>query len=398
MVRALAQNRSFAALWFGQQISWIGNAFHRISLLFLLMEGVAPEHRYGPLLVLTLVHSLAYLVIGPFAGVFADRWSRKATMVVADLTRAALVLLIPFAPGRPWLYALSFLVAAATLFFEPARNSALPNVVPARHLFTANSFLSTSESCAELLGLLAGGLLVERLGFRFAFYLDSLSFVVSAVAIAAMSLPPAAGRERGPWRAVAAQVVGELREGVAYVGRRVDIRALFGLYFLMAAALGSLNNLLALFATAGLGLGPDAYARMSGGIVAGYVVGSVVVGLAGTGYNRVGMLSLGLLGMGVGTVIMGMARVLPVAVLGALVGGLFNPVYYVASRTYLQEAVDNGVLGRVFSLQFLVVQAGFVASVALAAALLPRLGIRQWLILSMSPWHWSDGGCPGPGC
>lgn len=177
-------------------------------------------------------------------------------------------------------------------------------------------------------------------------------------------------------------MVGELREGLAYVARRVDIRAVFGLYFLMAAALGSLNNLLALFATAGLGLGPGAYAKMSGGIVAGYVVGSVVVGLAGTGYNRVGMLGLGLLGMGAGTVIMGWARVLPVAVLGALVGGLFNPVYYVASRTYLQEVVDNSVLGRVFSLQFLVVQAGFVASVGLAAAVLPAVGVRFWLILS----------------
>lgn len=378
-LRALAGNGSYVALWAGQTVSWIGNSFHRISLFFLLMEGLPERSRHLPLLILLLVHAAAHLLAGPFAGVFVDRWSRKRTMIAADLIRAGLVLVIPFVSGHVWLYILSFLVTVASLFFEPARHSSLPNVVPNEQIFLANSALTTSESLAELVGLLAGGIVVQMIGFRNAFFFDGLTFLVSAAAIACMSFTDAPSRRLLSLRDGAGQVLGDLRQGFDYVRRRVDIRALFGLIFPMAIALGSINYLLADFVTTGLKRGPEAYALLSGGIVAGYVLGSIVVALGGGAYNRISMLGLGLFGMGAGTVIMALARQVPLAVAGAFIGGLFNPVYYVASRTYLQETVTNEVLGRVFSLQFLVLQIGFVVSVGLAAISLPQLGVRAWL-------------------
>ncbi|MDI6870123.1 MAG: MFS transporter [Bacillota bacterium] len=380
--KALVGNRSYVALWVGQTVSWVGNSFHRISLFFLLMEGVAEQNQHLPLLFLMLVHASAHLLVGPFAGVFVDRWSRKTVMIFSDLARAALVLMLPFVPGHAWLYALSFLVTVASLFFEPARHSSLPNVVSDKELFLANSFLATSESCAELVGLVAGGILVKTLGYRFAFFFDSFTFLVSAVAISLMTFHTVAVSERRPWQEEAARVVTDLRKGLLYAHGRVDIRALFGVYFFMAVALGSINYLLAAFAKSGLGMGPEAYAAMSGGIVAGYIVGSVVVAMSGSGQNRIAMIGLGLFGMGAGTVIMAGAHLLPVAVVGGFIGGLFNPVYYVASRTYLQESVPNEVLGRIFSLQFLVFQVGYLASVGLSALCLPWLGLRAWIVLS----------------
>ncbi|HHW14977.1 MAG TPA: MFS transporter, partial [Firmicutes bacterium] len=384
-LQALACNRSYVALWVGQTVSWIGNAFHRISLLFLLMEGVPRASQHVPLLLLMLVHAAAHLAIGPFAGVVVDRWSRKAAMIAADLARAGLVLLIPFAAGLAghfWLYALSFLVTVASLFFEPARHSALPQVVGEKEIFLANSILATSESVAELVGLVAGGLFISRLGYRAAFFFDAFSFLISALAVALMTFQVAPVRQAAAWREELGQVLGDLRQGFAYVRRRVDIRALFGLFFLLAMAVGSVNYLLATFTKAGLGLGPEAYAVIDAGIVAGYVLGSVAVAAAGSGWNRIAMLGLGLFGMGAGNVVIAQSHHLPLAVAGGVIGGLFNPVYYVASRTYMQETVANEVLGRVFSLQFLVVQLGFVASVLLASVCLPWLGLRAWLFWS----------------
>lgn len=378
---ALTRNRSYVAMWVGQTVSWVGNSFHRISLLFLLMEGLPKASEHLPLLFLMLTHAAAYLSLGPFAGVFVDRWSRKTTMIVADVSRAVLVLTIPFVSGHVWLYLLSFLVTAATLFFEPARHSSLPNVVSKDELFLANSILSTSESCAELVGLVAGGLVVATFGYRFAFFFDSLSFVVSAVAIALMTFKTGETHsERRELRVQAREVMSELRDGLRYVGRRLDLRALLGLYFVMAISLGSINYLLAAYAKTGLGMGPEAYAAMDGGIVAGYVLGSIGVSLSGPGRNRMAMMGLGLLGMGVGTMVMAGSKYLTLSVVGGVLGGLFNPVYYVASRTYMQENVPNEVLGRVFSLQFVVLQIGFLVSVGLAALLLPWLSLRQWLV------------------
>ncbi len=382
---ALAGNRSYVALWTGQTVSWVGNSFHRISLLFLLIEGVPQASQHVPLLLLMLVHAAAHLAIGPFAGVVVDRWSRKTAMIAADLARAGLVLLMPLAAGLEghfWLYALSFLVTAASLFFEPARHSALPQVVGAQELFLANSILATSESVAELVGLVAGGLFVSRLGYRAAFFFDAFSFLVSALAVAGMAFRTVPVHRRAAWREEVGQVLGDLRQGFAYVRRRADVRALFGLFFLLAAGVGSVNYLLATFAKAGLGLGPEAYAVIDAGIVGCYVLGSVAVAAFGSGWNRIAMLGLGLFGMGAGNMVIAGSHSLLPAVAGGALGGLFNPVYYVASRTYMQEKIDNAVLGRVFSLQFLVVQLGFVASVLLASACVPRLGLRAWLFWS----------------
>jgi MFS family permease len=381
-LKALAANRNYVALWVGQSVSWIGNAFHRISLLFLLMEGLPEAQRHVPLLLLMLFYAAAHLLVGPFAGVFVDRWNRKTAMIAADLARAALVLLIPFAPGRPWLYVLSFLVTVATLFFEPARHSSLPIVVPEKQLYLANSVLNASESGAEVIGLLGGGVLVGLLGYRFAFFFDSLTFLFSAAAIGLMAMEGGAVRPEGSWQKQAVGVVRDLREGLAYVQRRVDIRTLFGLFFLMATALGSINYLLADFVKTGLRRGPEAYALIDGAIVAGFSLGSIAVTLSRPDHNRIAMLGLGLFGMGAGNMVLAAGGRLPYAVLGGLIGGLFNPVYYVASRTYMQEKVPNELLGRIFSLQFLVLQVGFVASVGLAALGVPRLGVRSWLFWS----------------
>ncbi|MGE5554002.1 MAG: MFS transporter [Betaproteobacteria bacterium] len=380
--KALATNRSFVALWVGQSVSWVGNAFHRISLLFLLMEGLPEAQRHVPLLLLMLFYAAAHLLIGPFAGVFVDRWNRKTVMIVADLARAVLVFLIPFVSGRPWLYALSFLVTAASLFFEPARHSSLPNAVPERQLYLANSVLNASESGAEVVGLLGGGALVGLLGYRFAFFFDSCTFLFSAAAIGLMTIKGGETRSHGSWQEQVGGVVRDLRQGLAYARNRVDIRALFGLFFLMATALGSINYLLADFVKSGLKLGPEAYALIDGAVVAGFSVGSVVVTLSRPDHNRIAMLGLGLFGMGAGNMILAAGGRLSLAVFGGLIGGLFNPVYYVASRTYMQETVPNEVLGRVFSLQFLVMQVGFVASVGLAALCVPWLGVRSWLFWS----------------
>lgn len=390
MCRGLFRNRSYASLWSGQFVSWIGNSFHRISLLFLLMAGVKAGDRYIPLLTLTLVHVVAYLGFAPFAGVFVDRWDRKRTMIVADLLRAALVAAIPLlmSHGKVWLYAVSFLVTVVSLFFDPARNAALPKIVSEPELFMANSFLSTSESGAEVIGYFLGGVLVMRYGYASAFYFDSITFIISAFAIMLVTLRATTSAEaegKPPAAAIRSQiqtVFSDVKEGFAQVRVTASVKAVFILLFLMAVFFGSVNYLLALFAENGLGLGPAAYGAIAGGITCGYLVGSLLVGFVGSGHNRIAMLGIGLAGMGVSIAWVGVSKLLWIAVAGAVFGGLFNPLYYVASRTFLQEVVPNSMLGRVFSLQFVVVQVGFVVSVAFAWALLPVLGVRGWLVLS----------------
>lgn len=381
-LRDLLRNRGYVALWTGQLVSWAGNSFHRISLFFLLMSETSAGSRYTPLLMLLLIHTMAYLLFSPLAGVFVDRWDRKRTMMVTDLIRAGLVLCIPLVEGRSALYTLTFLVTAVSLVFEPARSSALPNLVKPPQLFMANSFMSTSESIAETFGFFAGGLVVASFGYRFAFYFDAITFLISALCISFIQMPPTATRGERPVNISGSvtQVLQDLKQGIRYSAAKAEIGAVFILFFLMALSLGSSNYLLPFFADSQMG-GPAAYGAIAGALTLGYLIGSVLVGVLGSRSNKVAMLGTGLVGMGLGLVWIASSPNLPVAVVGAFVGGLANPVYYVASRTYLQEMASDEIRGRVFSLQFLVVQVGFCASVAIAMLLLDRLSVSAVLLI-----------------
>jgi dTMP kinase len=81
---------------------------------------------------------LPSVILGPIAGVIADRFDRKRLMVIGDILRAALFLSIPIVGNYFWLYAATILVECVTLFWSPAKEATVPNLVPKHKLENAN--------------------------------------------------------------------------------------------------------------------------------------------------------------------------------------------------------------------------------------------------------------------
>src|SRR5207248_9138461 len=94
------------------------------------------------------VRLLPALFLGPFAGAWADRFDRRRTMVVCDCMRFTLYASIPIVRHLGWLYIASFLVEAVSLFWIPAKEASVPNLVPRARLESANqlSLLTTYGS------------------------------------------------------------------------------------------------------------------------------------------------------------------------------------------------------------------------------------------------------------
>ena len=207
-------------------------------------------------------------LIGPIAGVYVDRWDRRRTMYTCDFLRAALVLTIPlflfYARSLVGVYLVIFLVFSIGRFFVPAKMSIIPELVEKKDLLLANSLVNVTGMIAAILGFGASGMLIEWLGARSGFYLDSLSFFISAALIFLIFTKTFSHRKASPVDA-AAKVAGigraglemvgairksvfqEVKEGIGYFLKQKEIRFTAGVMFILFSALGGIYTVLIVF-------------------------------------------------------------------------------------------------------------------------------------------------------
>lgn len=369
-------NRTFSILTVGQFIAFLGRTFFQTALVLSLLEASHAANSYAPLLGLSAVMALAYLLFGPLGGVFVDTWDRRWTMIFADLARAVLVFLAAFLSDQLWLlYLVAFLVTVGNIFFEPAREASMPNILAPRHLFLGNSVMNIASSIAETVGYFAAGIVLEKLGLSFGFLVNTAAFLLSALAIFLISIPMPVRQAADGVASRIRQAFGDLAAGIVFVKGRRDLLVIFSIFGLMILGLGAMNYVLPIYNADVLHRGAAGYGTLSAAITFGFLVGSIILGPIGRNMNKISMLLAGLAGMGVCIMGVAVARNFQVAVIAFFLAGVFNPVYYTASRTYLQELVPNQVLGRVFSFQFLITQVGSLVSMLMALELIPRLGI-----------------------
>jgi len=81
---------------------------------------------------------LPSVILGPLAGVIADKFDRKKVMVFGDVFRALLFISIPIVGNYFWLYTATVLIECITLFWSPAKDATMPNLVPRNKLESAN--------------------------------------------------------------------------------------------------------------------------------------------------------------------------------------------------------------------------------------------------------------------
>jgi len=259
----LLRHRDFRLLFLGQGISVLGDRMVAVALAFAVIELGGSASDVGLVLAAGMVPRVATLLAG---GVVADRTSRRAVMVTADLVRLAsqgvMAMLLISGSAEIWMLgALAGLTGAGTGFFGPASTGLLPEIVPDEELQTANALRSTAVSASEILGPAVAGIVVAAAGAGWAIAADAATFAVSAVCLALIRPPAREVRERSSFFT-------DLREGcVAFSSRRWVWT--FVLYFAVAN----------LFWGAWSALGPVvAHRDLGGAAVWGSVLAAMGVG------------------------------------------------------------------------------------------------------------------------
>jgi dTMP kinase len=188
--------KPFRRLWIALSLSSLGDWLSIIALTALapsLTKGSNAAVAVGGVWLATL---LPALLLGPLAGAIADRFDRRMTMIVGDIIRGLLFLSIPLYPHLTWIYAAKFLAGCATLFWTPATNASVPNLVPRDKLERANqlSLLTTYGTAPVAAGLFSILALVSKgLGgitpyfqtnnVDLALYFNAATYFISAVTV-----------------------------------------------------------------------------------------------------------------------------------------------------------------------------------------------------------------------
>lgn len=185
------RNRDFRLFFIGQATSQLGSSFTAVALAFAVLAATGSVADVGLVLAARQFPMTLFVLAG---GVVGDRLPRRRVMLVSDLLRfatqgtAAVLLLTHHA--LLWQLVLLFaLNGAAQAFFNPAGVGLVAELVPGDVLQEANALMDAARNGSALIGQLAAGVLVAALGAGGAFALDSMSFIVSAAALAMLTIP-----------------------------------------------------------------------------------------------------------------------------------------------------------------------------------------------------------------
>lgn len=193
LTRLWRSSPDYRRLFSSRFISLLGDWFNLLAIIALLRAvGASSAGSTGAVIVMKI---LPAALVGPLAGVLADRFPRRALMIGADALRFVFVSAMFLTPLLPhshvaYVMALSFLQTLAAGLSEPARGASLPNVVPADLLGWANVVGVLSWSVTYTLGAAAGGVVTHWFGWPTALAVDALSYLVSIALIWPLRLPP----------------------------------------------------------------------------------------------------------------------------------------------------------------------------------------------------------------
>ena len=216
-LRLVRGNRNFRRLWLAQIVSEIGDLFYTLSIYTLLLQLTGHASSVALALVLQV---LPQTFVGPTAGVVNDRLRRKHVMIAADLVRVVVVLamLLVRSPSMVWLvYPLLLAETIMAAFFEPARNSVIPNIAAKGEVLIANTLSSATWSVNLLIGASVGGVVAAFFGRDAVFVLNGLSFLASAILIGGMHFAEPHAEAAPPLRPRDLVDFSPVLEGVRYI-------------------------------------------------------------------------------------------------------------------------------------------------------------------------------------
>ncbi|UWE10258.1 MFS transporter [Actinacidiphila bryophytorum] len=304
----------YTRLWFGQAVSTVGDAVFSTTLVLWVATVLAKGQPWAPQAVsgVLLAGGAAMLFVGPIAGVFVDRWDKRATMLGTEVLRGTIVAMLtavsllpvhamPVAVWLTLIYVSVLVLNSTGQFFTPARFSVIAEMVSGEaDRARAAGIAQATAQTAWIIGPPLAAPLLFTVGLEWALLLNAISYLVSYVAIRSVDIPaapvpePAAaaapGEESGATEPAASPAAGEgrkrtgllteFRAGLHFFARSRFLVALLVLAAIGQLGMGALSTLNVFFVTGNLHGSAEQFGYFGMAMGFGGIAGALCAGRA----------------------------------------------------------------------------------------------------------------------
>jgi predicted MFS family arabinose efflux permease len=379
-IRGALASPDFRKLFAIRLVSQSSDGLFQSALVASVVFSPEQQNTAVGLLEATLIVALPYSILGPFTGVFIDRWRRRRILLLAPWAKAALVGLVLFDPIQQAIpfFAGALLVLSVNRFFLATAAAVVPRLVPHEDLLVANSLATVGGTVALLTGVFVGGRVVDAV--------DSSVPVVVAAGIGWIAASWVASRIASPLkphtrpedpellRHQLRRVVVEFADGARRLLR--SPRAIGPIASITLDQIGQgivLTLSLVVFRHA-FGQGVASFSNLIGAGGVGVLVGILTVGELEDRFSKPKIVAGAFVAGGIVLVAVSFFIRDWSVLLASFAVGLTFAWKKISVDTMVQEATPDGYRGRVFSVYDVVYNLARVIAAALAIWTIPGLG------------------------
>lgn len=373
--------KQFAVIYLGQAFSVLGSAAVQFAVIWWL---TVQTESAVTLMLASIVSFLPNMLIGPFAGVWIDRYNRRTVMIAADglVAFSSVVLGLAFlmaqTPPTWFIYMVLFLRGVGNTFHTPAMQAAIPSFVPAQMLTKAGGWGNMIQSVSNMLGPVLGAALMAFFPIAFIMLVDILGAAFAIVCLLLVAIPdlPQTGKR--------AHVLADLKQGLAAVRANRPLVALILPMLVMNVLFMPLGSLFPLLVRSHF-MGEAWHNSVAEFTFAGgLLLSSLIIGLWGGMKKRFLMAALAVGLMGVSVLLSG---ALPSDGFWAFAAccfflGASGTFFNVPVMAYMQESTPPEVMGKVFSLLMTAMTLAMPFGLLVAGPVAQAVGIDTWFFWS----------------
>ena len=363
---------AFRTLWMAQFVSIFGDflaLFGVISLITFRWHGNVMQVTY-----VSIAYMVPLAILGPFAGVFVDRWNVKRVMITSDAVRAVLALMLVWTTNVWQVAGIMLAISCFSSFFGPAQSVTVRTLVPIEKMLAAQAVMSQAFYIVRLLSPALAGALIAWLTERACFYLDAASFLVSAIMLATIVMahtPPPQGKRT--MRAFFADFTSGNRFIFTHPSLAFVITAMVSTMFVMSC----FGPLISIYVRDTLHAGVIQYGIVSTMIGVGLIAGTQFITRVASHKSKKEIVLWGLLAAAVGVGLLGTFKMYSAAVASTFGMGFGISFVVVAAQTLMQTETPREMLGRVSSSFMSVFSCAQVLGLLLSGKLAQWLNVRE---------------------
>ena len=374
--------KGFAFFWSGQLFSILGSSV----IQFVLIWWVTIETESALLLSLaTLVGFFPRIILTPIAGVFIDRWNRKALIGIVDFIQAGATVALLFLFNYETvtigiLYVFLAVRGAAQAFQQPAVAALIPIMVPKKHLSRTNSVQFFLSQIINLVGPMFAVLLLSFAEIHQVLWIDPITYIISVIPLFLIRIPKVT-KEQSKKN----NFTKEFKEGIQFMREK---KGLFSLMFSFASTnffIMPLFILLNLYVYVNHGGTEYDLAFVLAFSQAGSIIGTLLFIFWKGFKKKINGVAIGIVGGFIGSIVVILAPKGAFWLLGVgfLITGFFISMANVSSQTIWQTVVPREMLGRVFAVRFTIAQVLSPIAMVLSGLIAAVVNIQYVVLVSL---------------